>query len=187
MNSETSQPRPNNEGNILRLTASVIGCLLVAFVWSVLAWNRSVASERTSRLQLIEAEGLANKIRQGQLQTVRISTSNLTSLEVQEAVDKSRDFAQLPVSVLRSISTGVPVQINKTNYQRQETELTLDQISLPRLRGFLRQLGKQAPQQTVTSIRLTPLSAGSTDPQAEELWRVTLVLTQVIYAPILGA
>ena len=116
----------------------------------------------------------------------QLAKLNLDSPQVLiDEIAGSLEAAGIDASRLLSVSPDTPNRVGKTEYQRRQTQVLLEGISLRELVAFTSTVESESDATYLEEITVLPaeVAYGRTSGSNAELWDFRLILTQLIYSP----
>ncbi|MCC7409811.1 MAG: hypothetical protein IT442_17225 [Phycisphaeraceae bacterium] len=167
-----------------RFTRLLAATLLGAFVLAaVSAWF--MASSRAWALaagdDLSQVRQFEHRIRELRERPQRVASQELLEPELAKKIESAATAAKLATSSFDRIEPQSPQRVGNTPYLELTTRLSLRQVALPSLLGFLYNVSTDEANLSVKEIRL---SAPRSDAEAAGgTWNAEVALAYWIYAP----
>jgi len=130
---------------------------------------------------LSQAQQFEHRIRELRERPQRVASQELLEPELAKKIESAAATANLPASAFDRIEPQSPQRVGSTPYLELTTRLSLRQVTLPSLLGFLYNVSTDEANLSVKEIRL---SAPRGDAEsAGETWNAEIALAYWIYAP----
>lgn len=166
---------------ITRLLATAsLGLIMAAiasawFMAAGRAWAMAAASD------LMQGQQLQQQILSLRQRPQRVESQELLEPELARKIESAATAANLPTSAFDRIDPQSPQRVGNTPYLELTTRLSLRQVPLASLLGFLYNVSTDEVNLSVKEIRL---SAPRSDAEsAGEAWNAEVALAYWIYAP----
>ncbi|MCC7409225.1 MAG: hypothetical protein IT442_14260 [Phycisphaeraceae bacterium] len=162
------------------LAAASLGLIVTAiasawFMTAGRAWALAAGGD------LRQAQQFEHRIRELRQRPQRVASQELLEPELAKKIESAATAANLPTSAFDRIEPQSPQRVGNTPYLELTTRLSLRQVALPSLLGFLYNVSTDEVNLSVKEIRLSaPRGAAES---AGEAWNAEVALAYWIYAP----
>ncbi|MCC7409667.1 MAG: hypothetical protein IT442_16500 [Phycisphaeraceae bacterium] len=160
---------------IVLLGVFVLAAMSTWFMTSSRAWALSAGND------LHQARQFVHRIRELRQRPQRVASQELLEPELAKKIESAATAANLATSAFDRIEPQSPQRVSNTPYLELTTRLSLRQVPLASLLGFLYNVSTDEANLSVKEIRL---SAPRSDAEAAgEAWNAEVALAYWIYAP----
>jgi hypothetical protein len=165
----------------LLLPAALLGVGLLGinfWMGSILTEKNRLVEEALARLE--ESQYRVGQIRLLENQPRMASLTEETPDDLQHRIRAALQMAGMSSQTAFNFDPGQLTKETNSSYQRRNTTIRLDQVTLPQLVQFVETLQDNEAGLSVRDLVLSPATRSRSD---VESWSVEMTLTQLIFSP----
>ncbi len=166
--------------NTTRLITLMLLLFTVIAGWSYYHMVNIKRSAIHTSIELSDCLQLAAEIKTMERDPQRAQSDILAHTDLTRRIEGAAGSVNISSDSLNRIDALPPRPVSKLPYEEHATRVSMDQVTLPQIVGFLHRLSNQTQDLTVKELKLTA-------PRGEEVgnsWQVDATLSYFIYKPV---